>query len=154
MRIITKMENNSSAKTVNLFNSAKIFWFNMPQQIRFVFAGGYNTVIGYLLFAAALFVLGQEHYQAALFISYILSSFNSYLSQKFLVFQTKGNYVKEYIKASTVWFLGYLFNAFILFLLTGKLQIYPYAAQAIGLICTTVLTYIMLKYYSFKSKQI
>lgn len=152
MRIITKMENNSSAKTVNLFNSAKIFWFNMPQQIRFVFAGGYNTVIGYLLFAAALFILGSGHYQAALFISYILSSFNSYLSQKFLVFQTKDNYVKEYLKASAVWFFGYILNAIILYFLAEKLNLQPYFAQAIGLVCVTVLTYILLKYYSFKRR--
>ena len=129
-------------------------WLKIPDYIRFIIIGSINAAISYLIYALAVFVIGEHHYQLCVFLQWGLSSVISYLNQKFFVFCTKGNYVKEYIKASTVWFLGYLFNAFILFLLTGKLQIYPYAAQAIGLICTTVLTYIMLKYYSFKSKQI
>ena len=134
-------------------NSVKIFWFAIPQQIRFLIIGGYNTLIGYLIFVITLFILGNKHYQTALFISYILSSLNSYLSQKFLVFQTKGCYIKEYLRASTVWFLGYIINAFILYFLIGKYKIYPYFAQIICLITVTLLTYILLKYYSFRRSE-
>lgn len=91
-------------------------WFSLPQAVRFIITGGYNTAVGYILFIAALYVCGksQTGVQAALLISYILSSFNSYLAQKFLVFRTRGNYVKEYFKALSVWAAGYVINAVLL----------------------------------------
>lgn len=127
-------------------------WFSLPQAVRFIITGGYNTAVGYILFIAALYVCGksQTGVQAALLISYILSSFNSYLAQKFLVFRTRGNYVKEYFKALSVWAAGYVINAVLLYLLTKQLNIHPYAAQALSVCCVTIFTYILFKYYSFR----
>ncbi|MGN0022934.1 MAG: GtrA family protein [Elusimicrobiaceae bacterium] len=127
-------------------------WFSLPQPIRFIIAGGYNTAVGYILFIAAVYVFGrsQTGVQAALLSSYILSSFNSYLVQKFLVFRTKGNYIKEYFKALSVWAAGYVINAVLLYLFTKKLNIHPYAAQALSVCLVTFFTYVLFKYYSFR----
>ena len=99
--------------------------------------------------ALTLFLLGKGRYQAALFIAYILSSFNSYLAQKFLVFETQGEYVKEYLKAMSVWLAGYLINALLLHFLAGRLNLNVYLAQLISLALVTAATYFLFKYYSF-----
>lgn len=127
-------------------------WFALPRPVRFIITGGYNTAVGYILFIAALYVFGQSQtgVQAALLASYVLSSFNSYLAQKFLVFRTKGDYVREYFKALSVWAAGYFINAALLYLLTKELSLHPYAAQALSVCCVTVFTYILFKYYSFR----
>ena len=122
----------------------------MPRPIRFIVTGGYNTAAAYLIFAFALFLSGEERYQAALFVSYILSSFNSYLAQKFLVFRTKGEYIKEYFKSMGVWLAGYLINALLLHLLARLLKINVYLAQLISLLAVAAITYFLFKYYSFR----
>ena len=112
--------------------------------------GGYNTAAAYAIFALTLFLMGEERYQTALFVSYILSSFNSYLAQKFLVFRTEGGYVKEYFKAMSVWLAGYFINALLLYLLRGCLSLNVYLAQLISLALVTVMTYFLFKHYSFR----
>ncbi|WP_428066772.1 GtrA family protein [Candidatus Proelusimicrobium volucris] len=131
-------------------NNIARLWFSLPRPIRFIATGGYNTAASYVIFAVILFLLGKERYQAALFISYILSSFNSYLAQKFLVFRTKGGYVKEYLKAMSVWLCGYLINALLLYLLTERLSVNIYFAQLISLALVTIMTYFLFKHYSFR----
>lgn len=133
-------------KTNNFFR----LWFSLPRPIRFMVTGGYNTAAAYAIFALTLFLMGEERYQTALFISYILSSFNSYLAQKFLVFRTEGGYVKEYFKAMSVWLAGYFINALLLYLLRGCLSLNVYLAQLISLALVTVMTYFLFKHYSFR----
>ena len=70
-------------------------WFKLPDFIRFIFVGGLNAFISYVIFVIAILILGKEHYQLCVALQWILSSFISYLNQKFLVFCTKGNYVKD-----------------------------------------------------------
>ena len=67
------------------------FWMRFPEKLRFILVGGYNTVFGYLLFVALIFLLTEKYNQLALFGSYILSSINSYLTQKYYVFATKNS---------------------------------------------------------------
>lgn len=133
-------------KTNNFFR----LWFSLPRPIRFMVTGGYNTAAAYAIFALTLFLMGEERYQTALFVSYILSSFNSYLAQKFLVFRTEGGYVKEYFKAMSVWLAGYFINALLLYLLRGCLSLNVYLAQLISLALVTVMTYFLFKHYSFR----
>ncbi len=131
-------------------NNFSRLWFSLPRPIRFIVTGGYNTAAAYAIFALTLFLMGEERYQTALFVSYILSSFNSYLAQKFLVFRTEGGYVKEYFKAMSVWLAGYFINALLLYLLAERLNLNIYLAQLISLALVTILTYFLFKYYSFR----
>ena len=114
-------------------NELAALWFSLPRPIRFIITGGYNTAAAYLIFALTLFLLGKGRYQAALFIADILSSFNSYLAQKFLVFETQGEYVKEYLKAMSVWLAGYLINALLLHFLAGGLHLNVLLGQFVSL---------------------
>ena len=130
----------------------KKYWFSLPKIVRYLFVGSYNFAVSFIIFAVLIFLLTEKYSQLCLILSYIISSFNSYFSQKFLVFQTKGNYVKEYIKCSLTWGTGYVLNAFLLILLQNILLINVFISQFIALASVSVVTYILFKYFSFRQK--
>ncbi len=78
------------------------------QKLRFVVAGGLNTLVGLAAFPA-LFVLLQPlalGYMVILAISQVLCIGFSYLTNKFLVFKTAGDYMGESIRFAA-FHLGY-----------------------------------------------
>lgn len=135
-----------------MFSRIKSFWLNLPRFIRFLVVGSYNFAVSYIIFAILILFFTDKNSQICLFLSYLISSFNSYFSQKFLVFQTRGDYLKEYIKCSITWFVGYVLNAILLNLLQNILNINVYLSQFICLGSVSVITYILFKYFSFRQK--
>ena len=89
-------------------------WCSIPDKLRFLFIGGVNAGISYVIFALALWGLGEAHYQACVILQWTLSSVFSYFNQKFFVFCTRGNYLKEYAKCCSTWAVSYLLNVIIL----------------------------------------
>ena len=125
-------------------------WFKLPDFIRFLIIGCINAGISYIIYALAVFTLGEAHYQICVALQWILSSFISYLNQKFFVFCTKGNYVKEYLKCCTTWGISYLLNVVILEIFVRFLIKNVYAAQFISLFVVSISTYILFKCFAFK----
>ncbi len=58
-------------------------WCNIPDKLRFLFIGGVNAAVSYLIFAIAVLILGSEHYQACVILQWTISSIFSYFNQKF-----------------------------------------------------------------------
>ena len=135
------------------FKDVADFWFNLPRVVRYIFTGGYNAGVSYLLFVICVFIFTKDHPQLCLFLSFMISSVNSYLSQKFLVFQTRGNYLKEYVKCFFTWLSGYPLNAILLKILYQNLHINIFVSQFICLGTVAIFTYILFKYFSFKTSR-
>lgn len=138
---------------INIFWKIWNFWFRLPDKIRFLLVGGFNATVQYLIYICFLYFWDENKYQAALILSWIISSVSSFITQKVFVFCTKGkliDWVKEYIKCVGVWVISYVINAVILELLVDLAQINPYVAQIIAITCTTVTSYILFKYFAFK----
>lgn len=125
-------------------------WLKIPDYIRFIIIGSINAAISYLIYALAVFVIGENHYQLCIFLQWGLSSVISYLNQKFFVFCTKGNYVKEYLKCCTTWGISYLLNVVILEIFVRYLIKNVYIAQFISLFIVSISTYILFKCFAFK----
>lgn len=127
------------------------FWIRFPEKLRFLLVGGYNTVISYLLYALFLWIGDERYPQLSLFFSFILSSLNSYWTQKIFVFVTSGNYMREYIRCLLSWGISYLLNVVWLYILVHIVLLNPYLAQLIAQILVVVNSYLMLKHFAFKS---
>ena len=125
--------------------------FCLPQPIRFILIGGWNTFFAYILYMLILFILKSQYPQTALLISFIISTIQSYLMQKIFVFRTKGNYFNEYIKCLGTWSIGYLFNIPLLSVFL-YFKFSPYTGQFYSTIIITVYNYVMLKYVAFKNR--
>ena len=134
-----------------MLHKIKTVWFKIPDKIRFLFIGGFNAAVSYLIYASLLyFIVGESNYQFALVLSWIISSIVSFTTQKNFVFCVKGNIFKQYLKCCTTWFFSYLINAFLLWLFVQKAQINPYLAQIIATAMCAVFNYIMFKCFAFK----
>ncbi len=151
-------------KIIELYLIIFHFWMKFPEKLRFLLVGGYNTVLSYLLYVLFLYLFETHHNQLdifteiipqiALFLSFILSSINSFLTQKFYVFNTRGNYITEYIRCLGSWGIGYSLNTALLWLFISKLGINPYWAQLIIVILLTINSYLLLKYFAFRKRKI
>ena len=127
-------------------------WCMIPDKIRFLLVGGWNALFSYLIFMAALFLIGKEHYQICVALQWIISSVFSYFNQKFFVFCTKGNYIEEYFKCCGTWAFSYFLNVVILEILVRYLTTNVYIGQFVSLFTVSVATYILFKYFAFRCK--
>ena len=130
----------------------KNFWFKLDDKIRFLFVGGFNAGVSYLIYSIFCIILGESAYQIALALAWIISSVVSYTTQKYFVFQSKGNWIKEYIKCCTTWFFSYLINAGLLEFTVKILRLNVFIAQIVATFAAAVFTYILFKTFAFKSK--
>lgn len=135
-------------KLIDLYLTIYHFWMKQPEKLRYLLVGGYNTVVAYGLYALFLWLWGKP--QLALFLSYIVSSINSYWTQKIYVFGTRGHYLTEYFKCLFSWGVSYLLNVFLLKLFLWA-EYNPYVAQVVAIILVTINSYLMLKYVAFQN---
>ncbi len=128
------------------------YWFRLSDKIRFIIVGIFNAGVSYLIYAAMVFVLGTDAYQAALALAWIISSVTSFLTHKFFVFHVKGNIFKQYCKCCTTWVFSYLINACVLEFLVQKTNCNVYIAQLLAASAAAVFTYILFKKFAFRRK--
>ncbi len=137
-------------RLIDLYIKVFHFWMRFPEKVRFLLVGGYNTVFSYLIYALFLYMSNGTQPQIALALSFLLSSINSYLTQKIYVFNTRSNYISEYIRCLGTWSVGYLINTVLLWFFISYLEINPYVAQLLISIIISVNSYVLLKYFAFQ----
>lgn len=128
----------------------KSFWFKLSDKIRFLIVGGANAGISYLLYSCFVFFLGDEKYQAALALAWVISSFISFTTQKYLVFNVEGNIFKQYLKCCTTWVFSYIINALLLEIFVQKLSFNVYLAQLLATFIAAIFTYVLFKKFAFR----
>jgi putative flippase GtrA len=141
------------AWVIHLFWKIWNFWFALPDKIRFLLVGGFNACVQYVLYILFLYLSGGTLVQTALILSWVLSTFSSFSTQKFFVFCTPWSVkacATEYIKCIQTWIVAYVINAVILYILVDTYEINAYGAQILAITCTTVSSYILFKYFAFK----
>lgn len=72
-------------------------------KLRFIVTGGLNTIFGLAAFPVMIWVLAplSAHYLIVLLIAQTLSIAFAFITNKFLVFRTDGNYLSEFGKFIT-----------------------------------------------------
>jgi len=124
-------------------------FFSIPEKIRFLLTGTFNTIVAYVVFVLLNMALQNIlHYNTILLITYIITVNQSYFTMKFWVFRTDGNYFPEYPKTMATYVFIYLLNAVILY---GFQQLYIniYISQALALLIITVITYLLHKHVNY-----
>ena len=139
--------------------------FPEGQVIRYLLTGAWNTLFGYGSFALLTYLLTGVvpfAYMLAAAICTVLNITVSYLSYKAFVFQTKGNWLREYLRCYVVYGSMALVNlallpvvVWLLNLLFARPPWSPYVAGAILMAGAVILSFVGHKQYTFaeKSKQ-
>lgn len=128
-------------------------WCSISDKIRFLIIGAINAGISYIIYAIAVFILGEAHYQICVALQWIISSVFSFTNQKLFVFCTKGHWLKEYLKCCTTWVISYFVNAVLLEIIVKFFIRNVYIAQILSIFLASVVTYVLFKYFAFKHKE-
>jgi len=120
------------------------------QKVAYILVGAWNTLFGYAIFVLLYSLLYQMfHYIVILVISYIICITNAFLSYKFIVFKTKGNLLREYLRFYVVYGTSFIVNIALMLIIVEFLKVRPIPAQSVILFFITIVSYLGHKHYSF-----
>lgn len=124
-------------------------------KVRFLLVGGCNTLLGIVLFPIlyALLIPLQHHYNVLLLLSQIICISNSYLTNKYFVFKTKGINLEEYLRFTFYYNLVFVLNLIILPILVKKTQQSPAEIQLALNVLIAVGSYFWHTHLTFKQRK-
>lgn len=123
------------------------------QFIRYLLTGGVNTAFSYAVYVALTWFLSgyvRGAYMIAAVLGNVLNISFSYLNYKFFVFKTRGNYLREYLRAYLVYGGVALLGLALLPFLVEVLGIDPYLAPLVIIPVTVLCSFLGHKHFSFK----
>jgi len=104
--------------------------FPPGQLLRYLLVGAFNTLFGYVTYVVALSLLDGVLPRRFLYLTVVLASLIvtpinitvAFLGYKFLVFRTKGHFLREWLKCFAVYGVGWIPSLIGLSAFTGILQ--------------------------------
>lgn len=125
-------------------------------KVRFLLAGALNTVIGLAVYPALYFLAAplKLHYLIILAISQVLCVSFAFLTSKFLVFRTSGNYLRESGKFLTFHLAYFLVNLAALPALVEFAGMNPVLAQTLFAVLVIVTSYFWHSRITFSSTKV
>ena len=140
-------------------------WFQLNQKIRFLLVGGFNTALSFLIYYGFLYITAGKE-QLSLFLMNLININISIATMRYYVFQSHGNFYKEYAKAFSSYIVLYFVNigllAFFVRVINVQqslpadnfLQEIPNLNKALAQLCCicliTIITFFVHKYFSFR----
>jgi putative flippase GtrA len=122
------------------------------KEVRFVFVGGINTIVGYGTFA--IFIAFSFPYLVANTLSTVIGVINSYLWNRFFTFKSKNRAIDEIARFSLVYFISYCFGMLFLWVIVGRMGVNIYIAGAMNIFVTTLISWFGHKNFSFKINKV
>jgi putative flippase GtrA len=132
---------------LNFHNLFQRIIHSSHQVIRFSLVGVLNTIVGYGVFFISLSYI---NYLLALIVSHIVGVTHSFFWNKYWVFRSNKNKIREFLKFYSVYGVMLLINIAMLYYFVSVLGFSPQISQLIILPVLTLLTYTGHKYWSFK----
>jgi putative flippase GtrA len=121
-----------------------------PRFSRYLVAGVWNTTFGYGVFALLFACFAARvHYLLIAAVSNLAAISNAYLIHKIFVFQTKGDYLREYLRYYVVYGATALIGVALLALLVSGLSMNVYLAQGLVLCLGVVVSFTGHRRFSF-----
>ena len=130
---------------------------------RYLLVGFWNTAFGYGSFAGLTALLApviSHSYVFASVLSSILNITVAFLGYKWLVFKTKGNYLREWARCLAVYSSAIIICTALLpifvFLIRRGTRFYaaaPYIAGALLTLCSVIYSFLGHKKFSFRIRQ-
>lgn len=125
------------------------------QFVRYLLVGAWNTGFGYGIFCLLTALLMARlpfpyNQWAIILLSNLICVSIAYLLHKYLVFQTRGNILVEYLRFWTVYLPTILANLLALPLITKYLHWNIYLTQGLFMLLVIVASFLGHRYFSFR----
>lgn len=123
------------------------------QEVRYLIAGGWNTLFGYGVFVGLLYLFQPwVHYMVIAVVCNVLAITMAYASHKLFVFRTRGNVLREYLKFYGVQGVATVVGLLALPFCVEVLKISPYLAPLLILVVTLMVSFFGHKHFSFRKR--
>jgi len=126
------------------------------EKVRFLLAGGLNTVAAYGLFALGFWLLtpvfsGLENsYLLIQWIMWVISVPFGALTLKYFAFRAEGSYWRQLPRAYLVYLPVQLITSGLLALFTLVIGLHPLIGQLLAISIAVVMSYLGHKYFTFR----
>ncbi len=122
-------------------------------KVRYLVVGAANTAFGLAIFPLLFLALQSYrfHYVGVFIVSQVASVTFAYITNKFAVFKTRGNYIREYGKFVTFYASYAVFNLLVLSLLVEATGASPVWVQPLCAVMVVILSYAWHSRITFKS---
>lgn len=126
------------------------------KESRFIFVGALNTILGLAMYPFLYFILGGRElgYIHILLLTQILCVSFSFLTQKYFVFKTQGNYLNEIIKFIAFHGVYLAANLITLPLMVEGLEMNPVVAQTLIALALITSSYFWHNGVTFSSQKV
>ncbi len=141
---------------------ARTIAFNLPrrQLLRYLVVGGMNTLLGYAVYAALNYTFSQIWpdigYLLAVPVSSVINITFAFLTYKFFIFKTRGNYLREWLRCVAVYASSIALQTallpclvFLLHATTPFRAAASYVAAAILTVCAALYGFVAHRRFSF-----
>jgi putative flippase GtrA len=141
-------------------------WKSLPQnfrelvdrnhtKIRFILAGGINTLVGISIYPMLFFIAAplKLHYITILIICQLLCVIIAFLTNKLMVFRTSGNYIREFVKFASFHLTYFAVNLVTLPILVELVCIKPVLAQTMLASFVIITSYFWHSQITFSSQK-
>ena len=132
---------------------AKHIYAKRKKEINYLMVGAWNTLFGYIVFALLYYFLSD--YLASfiiVIINNVITVTNNYVWYKLLVFKTKGNFLREYLRFYAIYVVALVFNLIALPLMVDYFKLNAYLSQAIITVVIIIMSYLANNKFAFKNK--
>ncbi len=128
-------------------------WFFIPQSLRYLLVGGYNTVVSLIIFSILYFILPNLHYLIISILAHFISVFNSTVTFRLFVFRINDSFFKQLIRTNISYLAYLLINLVLMYILCNIHNIYPIYSTIISICILTPIFYFIHKFFSFKDNK-
>ncbi len=128
-------------------------WWRLPQQLRFLVAGAYNTVFGYAVFAALFWAWGHRvNYLVLGVAANIIAVCSAFVVHRTYVFRSQESWRSSFFRFYLSQLVTLCFGIAALYLLVQFVRMNPLVAQFLIVSASVVLSYALHRYYSFRER--
>lgn len=123
------------------------------EEVKFLLAGAWNTVFGYLLTLGLYSLLGgQVHLILLLAVAYVIAITQAFLCLKIFVFRISGGWLSEYFRTYISYGGVAVVSIGLTWLAVEVAGIVFWLVQSVVTVLTIVVSYFLHKYFTFSPR--
>lgn len=124
------------------------------EKLRFLVVGGWNTLFGYgMLWILDGLLHDHVHYTLILTLNWVIGVTQNLFTFKLLVFRTRGDWLKEYLRSYVVYAGAFMLNLAIVAAIMELWHPRLVIAQLPALAVVTVVSYVGHKYFTYRTAE-